>query len=122
MPWIKYQPRLDTPAHYELPRSLPDAVVLGHSHILERAKQERKSAGLTREGLIAVKKEVGKTDRDLARQLSEEASYWLKVYRGWDFVIGWLESENTNWRNEKAQEEIAPFIDRAFNFLDLLCV
>ncbi len=121
MPWCIGAEDGSYPALYSRPSGLPDCVILGTPEIMERAKAERKEVGQIRESVLATQKAIGREDRDGARYLSELASDLLKQYRGWDAAIGIMEGREGyhDWRKTKIQEEIAPYVDRAFWFLDV---
>lgn len=121
MPWLPAPEDESQPARYGWPAVLPDCVVLGHPHIIEYARQQRKDVVLIRESLIATQKAIGREDREGARYLADMASDLLKQYRGWDAAIGIIEGKEGyhDWRKQKIQKEIAPFVDRAFHFMEL---
>lgn len=116
MPWIKGDKA--NPDLYVTP-FISDDVVLGKEDVLERAKGMRKELGQLREGLLAVQKEIGREDRENAKELGQMASELLKDFRGIDFVIKYMEghTDYIAWNTNKIQEEIAPYADRYFGIL-----
>lgn len=121
MPWYPAtKPPGEQPARYAYPSPLPDCVILGAHEVMEYAKSQRKEISQIREDIITTQKAIGREDREGARYLSELASGLLKQYRGWDAAIGIIEGREGyhDWRKTKIQEEIAPYVDRAFWFMD----
>lgn len=116
MPWVKLSDDDSFCAEYRTP-------IFG-DHVLneyENAKIWRKYWGQFREFLIKTQGECGKQkDFDTARYYREEASYAMKQYRGWDAAIKWIEGDvSMTWPATKnVSEEIAPYVDRAFAYLD----
>lgn len=107
------------PDHYQWPLVLSDATVLGHH--LDYAKSQRKKIGQIRESVIATQKQCGK-DRDIenARFLSDMGADLMKQYRGWNAGIKMIEDEEfTKWPRIDISEQIAPYVDRAFDFMGL---
>lgn len=122
MPWVPYcKPPGETPAHYAWPKVLPDCVVLGEPEIIEYAKDRRKEISQIRESLLPVQKECGKNkDIENARFISELCADLMKQYRGWDAAIKMIEdAEFTKWPRPGIAEQIAPYVDRAFDWIDL---
>jgi hypothetical protein len=120
MAWVEaVNPPGETPAHYEFPNIMSDVVVLGHSSIIEFAKNKRKESGQIRESLLSAQKLCTQETRNIARGISDLASEYLKEFRAWDFLIRFMEgdAEIVSWRRPCVQEEIAPYLDRACSVL-----
>lgn len=97
--------------------SLSDDTVLGKN--IEYAKNQRKLIGQHREELLAFQKECGQhRDIETARFFREEAAEAMKQYRGWDCAIKIIEGDN-DWKHGCVTEPIAPYVDRALEFMDL---
>jgi hypothetical protein len=119
MPWIPHcDPPGETPAHYSWRELvLSDDTVLGLN--IEYAKEQRKQIGQLREHIVSAQKQCGKErDIDGARSLSDIAADLMKQYRGWDGAINIIEGDNDFWHGHVA-EPIAPYVDRAFAFIEL---
>lgn len=115
MPW-KYGYR-DNPNHYVWPDGLSDDVVLGRK--IQIAMDKRKEVAQIREQLLATQRAIGRDDREGARYLSELASDMLKQYRGYDAAIKMItDAKFTEWPRPMIQEEIASYVDRAFDVME----
>jgi hypothetical protein len=118
MPWNKGNtPPGETPAHYEWPRVLSDDTVLGRN--IEYAKQRRKELGQLREELLKAQTICGENkDIEFARYFREEAARVMKEYRGFDSAIKMI--DESNWLHPHISEQIAPYVDMAFEQMDQL--
>lgn len=123
MPWRYPVKDGSYPAGYELPKVMADRVALGAPEVVAYAKAKRKELSLIREGILAAQKQCRREDRESARTLSDMGADLMKQCRGWDFALRWIEGEPAivNWRRPNIQEAIAPYVDAAFNELDLIC-
>lgn len=122
MPWHKATKNDDSqPSHYEWPGVLPDAVLLGHKYLMEYAKGQRKEIGQIREMIIIEQKRCGeKGEIQNARFLSDIGADLMKQYRGWDAAIKLIVDEKfTKWPHPGISEQITPYVDEAFYFMDL---
>lgn len=98
MPWVKSEPQ-----RYQAPLLTPASNDCSDLH------QLRKMAQQAFENL----KRYKRYDPEFFK---EESNYWRKVYRGACYAIGYLSAKPSgDCVNQEANQEIAPFIDSAFN-------
>jgi hypothetical protein len=111
MPWYK-STNPNWASEYRFPKVISDDTMLGRNiHI---AKAKRAETMREREAILKGQKELAEMkDYVAAKWVGGVASDLLKQYRGWDACIKLIEM------NEDVQisEQIAPYVDRAFNFL-----
>lgn len=90
---------------------------------IEFAKIKRKESAQLREVFLSYQKTCGQQgNRDTARYFREEAAEQMKIFRGFDLAIKWMEGDYgmDNWRYPLASEAISPYIDRAFIAIDYM--
>jgi hypothetical protein len=116
MPWIKPSEDGSFCAEYRVPM-FGDHVLASFS----QAKRERAYWVQQRELVVGFQKDAAKEkDYSLAKYFSEHAAYQLKVQRGWDAAVRWIDGCKTmHWpATQKVSEEIAPYVDAAFTSLN----
>ena len=111
MPWFEGDKH--SPAVYRLPSLMYFDTALGAEHCMRYARAQRRDWTRHREEMLAAQKDCGK-DYATARYFREEAAYALKVFRGYDLAVRWVETSDKSG----VSEQIAPFVDRAFAAMD----
>lgn len=103
MPWIEGDD--DNPSVYRKPYTC-DEVSLGQEPTFSRAVEQRKVYARQKDGI------------QLPKEERREAK---KSYSGFDYVIKYMEGnpEYNNWRTPRANEDLAPYIDNAFYWLEI---
>lgn len=84
--------------------------------VTARLRAIRAEATQTREALLGFQKACGRDDRDGARFFAEQAAHQMKMQRGADWCLRWIEADPGP--NPPLPPEIAPYAAHAYGVAD----